>query len=89
MIQLGQTFRSGSDVGKAVYAEEGVFEAVSRKTGATLRIVCQPNASIASVVELGNDEWLVTKIAEAPIGGEPQDQRYQQHQARAKAAGQP
>lgn len=86
-MQTGQTIRT-KDLAKAVYGEQGIFEAVNlRRPDQTLRLTCTPNASISSAVQLGPegpDDWQITKIADAAIG---QTQELQQN-ARTKAAGQ-
>jgi hypothetical protein len=54
------------DIGKALYKENWVFEATS-PSGERLRVECEANASITSLVSLATQgTWQLTKIAEVP-----------------------
>ena len=55
-----------SDIGKALYNENGVFEA-TLPSGERLRVECKANASITSLFSLATQgTWQLTKIAEVP-----------------------
>jgi hypothetical protein len=83
MYKLGQTVQT-RDIGKALYNENGVFEAIS-PSGERLRVECEAEASITSLVSLSSQgTWQLTKITEVPAPAEEE----QPVHARARAAGQ-
>lgn len=85
MYRLGQNVQT-RDIGKALYNENGVFEAIS-PSGERLRVECEANASITSLVSLApQGTWQLTKIAEVPAT-QPAEEEQPIH-ARARAAGQ-
>lgn len=85
MYKLGQNVQT-RDVGKALYNENGVFEAIS-PTGERFRVECEAEASITSLVSLSSQgTWQLTKIAEVPAM-QPAEEEPPVH-ARARAAGQ-